>query len=74
MLRTARRDFRVERMPGALVYEVRGVLNAAEQALEGSVSGDMDDPHRQVNLLALGAMQRSLAIPAFRQLCEQLGH
>jgi hypothetical protein len=44
-------------MPGALVHEVGGVLHAAEQTLEGSVCRHVDDPHRQRDLLALGAAQ-----------------
>jgi hypothetical protein len=55
-------------MSGALVHQLRGVLHAPEQTLEGSVRRHVDDPHRQVDLLALGPAQRSHAVPAVGQL------
>jgi hypothetical protein len=49
---------------------LRGVLDAAEQRLEGSVRSHVDDSHRQRDLLAFGSVQRSLAVPAVGQQRE----
>jgi hypothetical protein len=44
---------------------------ASEHALESGVHRDVDDPHRQRELLALRAAERSMAVPALQQVGEE---
>ena len=74
MVGEAGRDLRVERAAGALADEPRRVRRAAQHALEGGVGGDVHDPHRQRDLLALRAPERPLAVPALREVGEQSRH
>jgi hypothetical protein len=61
-------------MPRALADEAHDALLASQQALEGGIHGEMDDPHRQRDLLTLRMSERSLAVPAFVQLGEEASH
>ena len=62
---------RVERMARALANQTHDALLAPEQALEGGVDGEMDDPHRQRDLLTLRPPEGSMAVPALDQVREQ---
>ena len=73
VLRATRRYLRVERLPGALVHEVRCVVFAAEETLEAASAATWTIRIGK-GIVALGAAQRSLAVPAFGQVSEQLGH
>jgi hypothetical protein len=64
--REALRHLRVERVPGALADKLRSALNTSQQALEGGVHGDVDDAHRQWDLLALRTTERALAVPTLQ--------
>src|SRR5215207_5917836 len=50
----ARGHVRIEPAAGAVAGEPRRVLYAADPTLEDGVDGDVDDPHWQRDLLALG--------------------
>jgi hypothetical protein len=67
-------DLRVEPASRVLADEAHGMLLAPEQALEGGVDGDVDDPHRQRDLFALRAAKRALAIPALGEVGEEAVH
>jgi hypothetical protein len=56
---------RIEGVTCALANHLRCELVPAEHALEGSVSGDVDDAHRQRDLVVLRAARLTLTIPAF---------
>jgi hypothetical protein len=65
---------RVERTSRALADNARSVLGAPQHALEGGVHGDVDDPHRQWDLLTLSAAERSPAVPALHEVGEETLH
>jgi hypothetical protein len=67
-------DLRVERMPRAVPNEAHDPLLVSEQALEGGIDGEMDDPHRQRDLLTLRTPERSMAVPALDEVREQASH
>ena len=60
------RHFGIERMPGALADEPHDALVAAEHALEGGITGEVHDPHRQRDLLALRVGRAARARPSAR--------
>jgi hypothetical protein len=62
---------RVERMARPLADEAHDALLTPEQALERGIHGDVDDPHRQRDLLTLRTPERSMAVPALDQVHEQ---
>ena len=62
---------RIERVPRALPDEAHDTLLAPEQALKRGIAREMDDPHRQRNLLALRAPERPVAVPALEQVGQQ---
>jgi hypothetical protein len=64
----------VERTSCALADEVHRALRAAQQTLEGGVSRDVDDPHRQRDLLTLRAPKGPPAVPALREVGQQSRH
>ena len=70
----AGRDLGIERVPRALADEAHGVLHSTQQTLEGGVNGDVDDPHRQRDLLPLRAAERSPAVPALGEIGEEACH
>ena len=65
------RELGVERRAGALAHDPRGVLGAAEHALQPCVVRHLGDPQRQRDLVALGAAERPLAVPAVGQVGER---
>jgi hypothetical protein len=69
-----RGDLRIERMSSPLPDDASGVVGAAEHVLEGRVARDVGDPYRQWDLVAPGATQHALAVPALRQVDEQARH
>ena len=67
-----RGDLGIECMPRSLADHPDGELIAAQHALEGGVAGDLHDPNRQRDLLALGTAELALAVPALGEMDEQL--
>ena len=74
MVEEAGGDVRVEGMPRAVSDQAHDAFLAPEQALEGGVDRKMDDPHRQRDLIALRAAQRSMPVPALEPLGEEITH
>ena len=57
------RDLRIERIPSPLPHNLRGILVAAEQALERGVPCHMHDAKTERDLLALEPAGAPLAVP-----------
>ena len=64
-------DLRVEGVPGTIAGQPHDAFLTSEQALEGGVHREMDDPHRQRDLVAFRAAQRAVAVPALEPVCEK---
>ena len=67
-------DLRVEGVPRAVSDEAHDAFLASEQALEGGIDGEMDDPHRQRDPIAFRAAQRAVAVPALEPVREEAFH
>ena len=67
-------DLRVERVPGTIAGQTHDAFLTSEQALEGSVHREMDDPHRQRDLVAFRAAERAMAVPALEPVDEEVSH
>ena len=64
-------DRRVEGAARSLSDDARGELVAAEHALEGGITGDVCDSHRERDLVTPGVAHRTLAVPALGGVGEQ---
>ena len=67
-------DLRVEGVPGTIAGQPHDAFLASEQALEGGIHREMDDPHRQRDLVAFRAAQRAVAVPALEPVGEKALH
>ncbi len=67
-------DLRVEGVPRPVAGHPHDVFLASEQALEGGVHGEMDDPHGQRDSIAFRAAERAVAVPALIPMVEEASH
>jgi hypothetical protein len=65
---------RIQPMARVLAHDARGVLLASQHLLEGGVRGNVDDPHRQRDLLPFCGADRVLPVPARHEVGEQTPH
>ena len=67
-------DVGIERVTCALADHLCSELVAAQHALEGGVASDVNDAHRQRDLVPLRTTGLALAVPALGDVTEQRPH
>jgi hypothetical protein len=67
-------DLGIESATPALSDDRGRMLGAAQHVLDRRVASDVSDPQRQWDLLAAGATQRAVSVPALREIHEQALH